>query len=158
MKTIRSVCIVFLLTLPATGRATSVANELGVGTTQTTPVNPRSGYLYDRLTTVLDISDPLSLRLEVVGTHDIATSPQHGARFQLVGREIFSASAGLDWELSEHVFLYGEGFFSPTSSTSSDAPVALGTTGQADALINSTSHAQGFLAKIGYDTAGDSDY
>ncbi len=52
--------------------------------------------------------------------------------------------------------LYGEGYFSPTSTTSSDAPVALGPTGQADALINSTAH--GFLAKIGYDTAGDSDH
>ena len=158
MRTTRALTSAFVLAFPAAGGATSISDELGVGTTQTTPINPRSGYLYDRLTAVLDIADPLSLRLEVVGTHDIATSPQHGARFQLVGREIFSASAGLDWELSEHVFLYGEGFFSPTSSTSSDAPVALGATGQADALINSTSHAHGFLAKIGYDTAGDSEY
>ena len=158
MRTTGTLSIALALALPAAGRATSLSDEFGVGTSQTTPINPRSGYLYDRITGVFDIADPLSLRLEAIGTHDFATSPQHGAHFQLVGREIFSASAGLDWELSDHVFLYGEGFFSPTSTSSSDAPVPFGPTNQADALINSTSSVYGFLAKVGYDTAGDSDY
>ncbi len=157
MKPSFAVFLGFGLTLPTAVWAHSVADEAGVGTTQTTPINPRSGYLYNRLIGVLDMADTVSLRLEAVGTHDIATSPQHGARFRLVGREIFSASAALNWDVSNHIFLSAEGDFSPTSSTSSDAPVQLGST-SGDALIHSTSNAYGLLARIGYDTAGDSDY
>jgi len=157
MKVAPAVFLGLGLVLPTPVWGQSVANELGVGTTQTTPINPRSGYLYDRLTGVVDMAETVSLRLEVVGTHDIATSPQHGARFQLVGREIFSASAALDWDLSRHFYLSIGGDFSPTSSTSSDAPVQLAST-SADALIHSTSNAYGLSARVGYDTASDSDY
>lgn len=155
----QTLALLFLGLLSSTTvRAHSVADEVGVGTSQTTPLNPRSGYLYDRLTGVVDMADTVSLRLEAVGTHDIATSAQHGGRFRLVGREIFSASAALDWDVSKHVFFSAGGDFSPTSSTSSDAPVPLGSTRGADALIHSTSNAYGLSAELGYDTAGDSDF
>jgi len=143
--------------MPAVGRAHSVADEVGVGTSQTTPLNPRSGYLYDRLWGVVEMADSVALRLEAIGTHDVANSAQHGARFHLVGREIFSGSAALDWDVSKHLYLSAGGDSSPTSSTLSDAPVQMGSAG-ADALIQSTSNAYGLSARVAYDTAGESDY
>jgi hypothetical protein len=143
--------------VPTTARANSVSDEAGVGSTQTTPVNPRSGFLYDRFTGVLDLADNVALRAEVVGTHDIEATPQHGAHFNLVGREIFSALAGLEWDVDKHVSIAGEGFFTPKSTASSDAQVPFGST-TADALIQSVSSAYGFTTRVGYDTASDSPF
>jgi hypothetical protein len=141
--------------------AHSIADEVGVGTSQITPVNPRSGYVYERLTGVADLSEEVALRLDLVGTHDNATAPQQGAHFGISGSNIFSSALGIDWNASEHVALSGEVDYSPKSTQFSDAPVTFdsgtGST-QADAMIKSSSSAYGFLVQLGYETAGESDF
>ncbi len=157
MKQTQLFVAVFVLTVPLVTRAHFIADELGVGTSQTTPINPRSGYLYDRLFGSIDLGEAVSLRLDATGTHDFATSAQHGAHFRFVGREIFSFIGGLDWNVSEHFFLSAEGDFSPRSTASADAPVNFASSGQADASINSSSTLYGFLARAGFHVGDNPD-
>lgn len=161
MKT-RSIAVLCLGMLCA-GRASahSVSNELGVGTSQVSPRNPRSGYFYDRVSGVADASESVSLRFDLTLTHDDATKPTQGAAFADTGGNIFAAAFGVDWTPTEHFPLSAELDFSPKSTQSSDTSVGFdvgSVSSNADALLRATSSALGFVVSGGYDTAGDSDF
>ena len=153
------VCMAMLL--PGVALAHSLSDELGVGTSQASPRNPRTGFIYDRISGVADASDVISLRFDLALTHDDATKPTQGALFGNTGGNIFAAAFGVDWTPSEHVPLAFEIDVSPKSTSSSDAAVTfdVGTTStNADALLRATSSSIGFLINAGYETAGDSDF
>ena len=145
----------------ASARASSISNETGVGTSQTSPSYPRAGYLYDRLAASADLSDDFSLRVDGAVTHDSATPGQRGVRFADTGGNIFFASFGADWDVSDHISLSGEADYSPTSTQRADAPVSFdnnGTTTAADAQIRSTTGTYGFILQGGYQTTGESNW
>ena len=141
--------------------AHSVSNEVGVGTSQVSPRNPRSGFLYDRVSGVADASESVSLRFDLTLTHDDSTQPTQGASFGDTGGNIFAGAVGVDWSPTEHFPLSAELDFSPKSTQSSDATVSFDVgsiSSNADALLKATSSALGFLVSGGYETAGDSDF
>ncbi|HKD39942.1 MAG TPA: hypothetical protein VKB87_06590 [Myxococcaceae bacterium] len=153
---------VFLgLLLPCLAVAHSLSDEIGVGSSQTNPRNPRTGFIYDRVSGVADASDVVSFRFDLTLTHDAATKPTQGASFGDTGGNIFAGALGLDWMPSEHWPLSFEFDFSPRSTEASDTTVAfdVGTTSaNADALLRATSSSVGFWLIAGYETAGDSDF
>jgi len=113
-----------------------------VGSSQTNPRNPRTGFIYDRVSGVADASDAVSFRFDLTLTHDAATKPTQGASFGDTGGNIFAGALGLDWMPSEHWPLSFEFDFSPRSTEASDTTVAfdVGTTSaNADALLRATS-------------------
>jgi len=156
MKTnIAALCAVLLV--PALGHASSILNETGVGSTQTSPSNPRSGYWYDQINGMVDLSKTVDLRLDVTLTHDVSSLPAQGTRFGNSGATIFSTAIGLDYEASEHVLLGAEVNYSPSSTQRADAPITFDTV-QADAQIRSRTSVYGATIQFGYQTAGDSDW
>src|SRR5215813_14615757 len=93
MKTnIAALCAVLLV--PALGHASSILNETGVGSTQTSPSNPRSGYWYDQINGMVDLSKTVDLRLDVTLTHDVSSLPAQGTRFGNSGATIFPPASG----------------------------------------------------------------
>src|SRR5262249_23170971 len=125
------------------------------------PRNPRSGFVYDRVSGVADTSESVSLRFDLMLTHDDATKPTQGATFGDTGGNIFAGAFGVDWTPTEHFPLYAEVNFSPKSRQSSDATVTFDVgsiSSKADALLKATSSSLGLLVSGGYDTAGDSDF
>ncbi len=156
MKT-RSVALCAFLFVPAVAAAHSILNETGVGTTQTSPTNPRSGYWYDMLDGTVEVSKQMDLRLDVTLTHDAASAPGQAARFGNSGGNILSTSIGLDSEASEHVLLGVEANFSPRSTQWSDAPITFEST-SADAQIRSVTQIYGLTFQFGYHTAGESTW
>ncbi len=161
MKT-HSIAVLCLAVLCADrAGAHSVSNELGVGTSQVSPRNPRSGFLYDRVSGVADASESVSLRFDLTLTHDDATKPTQGAAFGNTGGNIFAGAFGVDWAPTEHFPLSAEVDFSPKSTQSSDATVTFDVgsmSSNADALLRATSSSLGFMVSGGYETAGDSDF
>ncbi len=153
----KNVALCAFLLVPALARAHSILNETGVGTTQTSPTNPRSGYWYDMLDGTVEVSKTVDLRLDVTLTHDAASPPGQGARFGNSGGNILSTSIGLDSEASEHVLLGVEANFSPRSTQLSDAPITFEGT-SADAQIRSVTQIYGLTFQFGYHTAGESDW
>lgn len=141
--------------------AHSISNELGVGSSQANPRNPRTGFIYDRIGGVADASESVSLRFDVTLTHDDATKPTQGASFGDTGGNIFAGAFGVDWSPTEHFPLSAEIDFSPRSTQSSDATVTFdvgSTSSNADALLKATSSSLGFLVGAGYETAGEGDF
>jgi hypothetical protein len=153
------VCLAMLL--PGLVLAHSLSDEVGVGSSQASPRNPRTGFIYDRISGVADASQAVSFRFDLTLTHDLATKPSQGAQFGNTGGNIFAGAFGVDWNPSEHVPLSFEIDVSPQSTSSSDATVTFdvgSTSTNADALLKSTSSSIGFLISGGYETAGDSDF
>src|SRR5260370_42099831 len=135
-----AICLAMLL--PGLALAHSLSDELGVGSSQPKPRNPRTGFIYDRISGVAHASDVISFGFDLTLTHDDATKPTQGALFGNTGGNIFAAAFGVDWYPSEHVPLALEIDVSPKSTSSSDAPVTfdVGTTAtSADALSRATS-------------------
>lgn len=161
MKPHPPVLLSLVMLLPGLVLAHSVSDELGVGSSQANPRNPRTGLIYDRISGVADASEAVSLRFDLTLTHDDATKPTQGAAFGATGGNIFAAAFGIDWNPNEHVPLSAEIDLSPKSTSSSDAPVTFdvgAATGSADALLRARSSSIGFLIDVGYGTAGDSDF
>ena len=153
----RSVALCAFLFVPAIAGAHSILNETGVGTTQISPTNPRSGYWYDMLDGTVEVSKQVDLHLDVTLTHDAASPPGQGARFGNSGGNILSTSIGLDSEASEHVLLGVEANFSPRSTQWSNAPITFEST-SADAQIRSLTQIYGLTFQFGYHTAGESNW
>ena len=156
MKT-KIVALCAFLLVPALGHASSILNETGVGSTQISPSNPRSGYWYDQINGMVDLSKTVDLRLDVTLTHDASSAPAQGTRFGSSGATIFSTGIGLDYEASEHVMWGVEVDYSPSSTQLADAPISFDTT-QADAQIRSRTSLYGAMIQFGYQTAGESDW
>ncbi len=149
------------LLLPGLAAAHSLADEIGVGTSQANPRNPRTGFIYDRINGVADASSVVSFRFDLTLTHDAATKATQGAHFGDTGGNVLAGALGLDWTPSEHFPLSFEIDFSPKSTESSDATVTFdvgSTSSNADALLKATSSSVGFFLSAGYETAGDSDF
>jgi hypothetical protein len=149
------------LVLPGLVAAHSLSDEIGVGTSQTNPRNPRTGFIYDRISGVADASEVVSFRFDLTLTHDAATKPTQGAQFGDTGGNVLAGALGLDWTPSEHWPLSFEFDFSPSSTDSSDATVTFdvgSTSSNADALLRARSSSVGFFLGAGYETAGDSDF
>ncbi len=161
MKTNRIVVLAFTALLPHIASAHSVSDEVGVGTSQSSPRNPRTGFIYDTISGVADVSEPVALRFSLTLTHDNATKPARGAGFGDTGGNITAGTVGLDWNPSEHVPLSFEIDVSPKSSQGSDASITFdesGTSINADALLRATSSSLGLVLSGGYETAGDSNF
>jgi hypothetical protein len=147
--------------LPYIALGHSLSDEVGVGSSQPNPRNPRTGFIYDRVSGVADTSEVFSFRFDLTLTHDAATKPTQGAQFGDTGGNIFAGSLGVDWLPSEHFPLTLEVDASPKSAAASDATVTFdsGTgSANADALLKATGKSYGFMAGAGYETAGDSDF
>lgn len=147
--------------LPAAAAAHSVSDEIGVGNSQSSPRNPRTGFIYDTISGVADVSEPVALRFSLTLTHDNATKPAQGAQFGDTGGNITAGAVGLDWYPSEHVPLAFEVDFSPRSTQGSDTSITFeesGSSVSADGLLRATSSSVGLILSAGYDTAGDSSF
>jgi hypothetical protein len=147
--------------VPAIAAGHSLSDEFGVGSSQSGPRNPRTGFLYDRVSGVASASEKLDLRFDLTLTHDVATKPKHGARFGDTGGNIAAGAFGIDWNPNDHFTLGAELDFSPRSSQSSDTTVTFddgAATSKADALLKTTTSSVGFGLSGGYDTAGSSNF
>jgi len=147
--------------LPAVAFAHSVSDEVGVGSSQSSPRNPRTGFIYDTISGVAEVSEPVALRFSLTLTHDNATKPAQGAQFGETGGNITAGAVGLDWNPNEHVPLAFEVDFSPRSSQGSDTSITFdegGSSVSADGLLRATSSSLGLVLSAGYETAGDSNF
>jgi len=153
----KTLALCAFLFVPTLGHASSILNETGAGTTQTSPTNPRSGYWYDLINGTVGVSRTVDLHLDVTLTHDASSPASPGTRFGNSGGTIFSTAIGLDYEASEHVLLGVEANYSPSVTQLADAPISFDTT-QADAQIRSRTSLYGATLQFGYQTAGESDW
>jgi hypothetical protein len=161
MKTNRLGALCLGALLPGLAIAHSLSDEIGVGSSQSNPRNPRTGFIYDRIAGVADASESVSFRFDLTLTHDAATKPSQGAQFGDTGGNVFAGAFGVEWSPSEHFPLSFEIDLSPKSTALSDTTVTFdvgSTSANADALLRATSSSLGFVASAGFETAGDSDF
>jgi hypothetical protein len=156
MKT-KSFALCAFLFAPALANAHSILNETGVGTTQTSPTNPRSGYFYDLIDGTAELSKRVDLRLDVTLTHDASSPAGKGAVYGSSGGNIVLMAIGMDFEASRHVDLGADIDFSSKSFQLSDAPITFQIS-KADAQIRSAIQTYGAAFQFGYHTAGETDW
>jgi hypothetical protein len=147
--------------IPSITGAHSISDELGAGTSQSGPRNPRTGFVYDRLSGVASASEKVDLRFDFVLTHDQATKPRHGARFGDTGGNILAGSFGIDWNPTDNLSFGAQLDFSPKSTQASDTPLTFDNgpaTANGDGLLRSTTSSVGFGLIGGYETAGSTNF
>lgn len=138
-------------------RATSITNEIGVNTTQSSDTNPRSGSVSDTLAGTIDITDQWTLDLGATLTLQGETPAAESGGFGTSGSAVSMFMIGLDWDISDHVTLGLLGRYSPPSTQDAGTSIALAT-GDVDALVESRTSEHGAGFDLSYDTAGDSDF
>lgn len=147
---------------PLSAGAHSLANEAGVGTTQPTPQNPRTGNFSNLFTASADLNDALSLRFDLSFTHDNPTPSAVGLPAES-GGNIFTYSLGADVLAGEH-FLFGATLdVSPRSRQDTNMPVTFlnpvtSSPEEANLRLRTLSSLAGGMIDVGYSTAGDSDF
>ena|SRR5438105_4215807 len=155
----RSAIFCALLFASAAQASTTISDEIGVNSTQTTPQNPRSGSLSNLLGATFDLGESWTLNASGQITIEGETPPPPGAAalFRDRGGTVSDFSVGVDWEATES-FTFGLAVdFSPQSTTATSAPLTLegGTDARSLVRVTGTNAALELLA--GYDTAGDSN-
>jgi hypothetical protein len=145
----------------ADAHADGVGNEVTLGTSETSPGNPRSAYLSDRLWLSTDVRDVVTIRAEGSVTRDAAAAPDGTWSFPDQGGVIFRLGTSVDYYPSNHVALGVEADVSPETETSTSTPVSLPDprgrmTGYAEILSQTSSWGVG--ADVEYDSAGDSGF
>ena len=145
----------------ADARADGVGNEVTLGTSETTPGNPRSAYVSDRLWLSADVKDVVTIRAEGSVTRDAAAAPDGSWSFPDQGGLIFRLGTSVDYYPSAHVAIGVEADMSPETETSTATPVVLQDPrgripGYAEVL--SATSTWGVGADVEYDSAGDSAF
>ncbi|HSP19437.1 MAG TPA: hypothetical protein VLQ79_07985, partial [Myxococcaceae bacterium] len=97
--------LLLLLLGPSPVWAHSVTNELAVGLNDSTPSSPQSANVADQLTFRFDLDDDWTLKVGAAYTLDPASDAAEGAAFGTSSAQIFSAVAGVDWDVSSRVNL-----------------------------------------------------
>jgi hypothetical protein len=144
-------------------RANSLTEEIGMGTTATTPQNPRSGNLTNNLGAAFDLSEHVVLQTGLSLMLSDATPRPAGSPFpNSPSSLIASFSGGLDFEASENVTLSVGVDVSPANTVLSPSQITFrdNSTG-ALVLANDqlrTKSSNGALdVMVSYDSAGDSN-
>lgn len=143
---------------PPLAVASSVSNEVGVQTTQTTASNPRSGSVADLLKANIDVTDDLVFRGALGFTYEFATPVPTGGAFAGTDASIFAVSAGLDYDVTEALTLSIDGVYSPPSSQSVNSEITLsapdGGTVNRNGLLTTVASSYGLDVSADY-TIGD---
>jgi hypothetical protein len=137
----------------------NVALNLGAGTTQPTPGNPRTGDETGTLSGGFDPNDQWSVGVSLGLTRDNPTQASSGSAFGDSGGTIASFSAGPTWTPDDHWTVDLTGQFSPKSTTLSDTTLMLATargSTDSDAQLKSQTMSWGLNLGGSYDTAGES--
>lgn len=140
-----------------------LSDELGVASSPPTPTSPRATQVANTLDLLLDLGRGLNLDLGVDTVRLTPTEAAAGAA-PTRGATIWTFTAGLIWELGDHLTLDGSVHVSPAAELTTDFTaeyryLAGGTvrTDQVDAALVSRSSSAGALLAATWDTAGDSD-
>lgn len=159
MRHPRLVALFVLASLPALA-SSSISDELSMGTTQSTPENPRAGNVADSLNGTFELNEQWSLTAGATVTLEGQTPAASKGAFGTSGQAISLFSVGADWDPNDHVTLGATLDFSPQSTQRSGTPLVFqdpnGTAHQANALINVNSSQSALGLDVGYDTAGES--
>lgn len=149
------------LCLGAIANASSVSNEVGLGSQQATATQPKTGFASDQLTGVFDISNSVSARLNVGLNLDQGQSPQNGSAFpQSTSTAVITSDFAIDWAASDHWDVNGDFNFSPATTSYQDTTVTFaqadGGTVPLDSLIKANNGSVGAGFVVDFNTAGDS--
>jgi hypothetical protein len=152
------------LVVAAAARASSISDQITVGSTQATAQNPRAGSLSNLLRASFDLDERWSLNADAQIRLDEAARAPSGSNvaFQEQGGIVADFSAGVDWEATDNWTLGLIVGFSPRSTTSKVFPVAVtdpstGKQANAEGLISVTNESAYAEVLAGYDTAGYSN-
>jgi hypothetical protein len=151
-----------LLASGPAARASSVSEEIGVGTTQTTEQNPRAGSLSNNLSARFDVAEAWTLSAGLSLTLEGATPKPQGQPFGGSSSGVASFTAGADYEASDAVTLSLGFEVSPASTQTSastltyrDASTGAQVTGASE--LRATSSSASAVAGVAYDSTGDSN-
>src|SRR2546421_4936998 len=152
------------LLVAAAARASSVSDQIIVGTTQTTAQNPRAGSISNLLRGTFDVGERWAFTADAQITFEESAGGPSGTpvSFQERGGMVADFSAGVDWEATDNWTLGATVGFSPVSTTSTVAAVTVidpstGRPAGAEGLIRVTNNSAYAELLAGYDTAGGSD-
>jgi hypothetical protein len=143
-------------------RGGSLTDEIGVGTTDTTPQNPRSGNMTNNLGASFDLSDRFVFHADLSLALEGATKPPKGSRLGSSASTVAAFSGGLDFDASDTVSLSLGLDFSPSSTQLSSSQITYKdniTGGQtvANDQLRTVSSNSAIEFTASYDTAGDSN-
>lgn len=150
-----------MLGLPGVAQAHMFGLSLTHARTPPVDANPSSGSSGANMSGSYDWTDDFSLDLGLALTRPMLQKPTDGSTDQSKPATAISASAGASYMLGDHWFFLGALSFSPASDNLSTSTItADGKNGSTsvDALIRSTSAAEGLLLSASWETAGDSDH
>lgn len=152
---------VALLVAPSTARASSVSAEGGVGSTQPTTQNPRTGNEVLFLSSSLDLSDAWALHADVGYTHDNPSRRSSSSSFATTGGNIFVLAPGVEFNPTDHWTLGLDVDLSPTSKQSAGTVITEtnGTTStDVNARLATATSSIGTSALVGWNSASLSDW
>jgi hypothetical protein len=159
MRHPRLVALFVLASLPALA-SSSISDELSMGTTQSTPENPRAGNVADSLNGTFELNERWSLTAGATVTLEGQTPAAGKGAFGTSGQAISLFSVGADWDPNDHVTFGATLDFSPESTQRSGTQLAFqdpnGVSRPANALLNVNSSQAAVGLDFGYDTAGES--
>ena len=143
-------------------RANSVTDEVGVGTTDTTPDNPRAGNLSNNLDASFDLSDRWTLNAGVGLFREAATPRATGSDFGGSASGIAAFSAGLEFDPTDAVALALDAEVSPSSTQTSASQLTFtnpkdNSTVVANDQLRAASSSSSIAGSVSYDSTGDSD-
>lgn len=147
--------------VPCAAQAHMFGLSLNHSATPPVDANPSSGSNGANLTGSYDWTDDFSLDLGLAVTRPVPEKATAASSDVSKGGTAVNVSTGASYTLGDHWFFLGAVNFSPASeSLSSSTITADGKKGTAsvDALVRSTSAAEGVLLSPSWETAGDSDY
>ena len=140
-----------------------ISDELGVASSPPTPTSPRATQVANSVDALLDLGRGLSLDLGVDAVRLRPTEAAAGAP-PTRGATIWTFTAGLIWEIGEHLTLDGSVHASPAAELTTDFTAeyrhlvgAAVRTDLVDAALVSRSSSAGALLAATWDTAGDAD-
>ena len=152
------------LLVAAAANASSVSDQVTVGSTQATPQSPRAASVSNLLRASFDLGESWIFTADAQITAEEAAPGPSGTPipFQERGGLVTDFSASVDWEATDNWTLGASIGFSPRSTTTTVGPVTVidpstGRPANADGLIRVTNESAYAELLAGYDTAGDSN-
>ncbi|GAC1336397.1 MAG: hypothetical protein NVSMB23_01120 [Myxococcales bacterium] len=161
MRRLAASAFALCLAAPAV-RASSLTDEVSLGTTSTSPQNPRVGNFTNNLNATFDLSERVTFLAGLALTVEGATAPARGSPFASSPNAVAALSGGLGFDPSDHVSL-GIGLdISPPSTQVSASQIVYrdnATGGQvvANDELRTTSSNSALDVSASYDSAGESD-
>lgn len=156
--------LAFALLVAAAANASSVSDQVTVGSTKATAQALRAGSISNLLRGSLDLGERWTFGADAQITFQEAIPGPSGTpiSFQEGGGMVADFSASVDWEATDNWTLGGTIGFSPRSTTSTVAPVTVidpstGRPANAEGLLRVANESAYAEMLAGYDTAGDSN-